>query len=305
MAKRFSNHLSPARWAKGLAIYGSVRLWQEVSDQAGRSRWAEVGAAVAFLWLLGLLGLSFVLLHLNQSQPLPLAILLPARKLQTILAIGEPTGSTSSLSWWGLAIAGLGAWLCLVAGTQKLVLLVAAIYGSNIAQVSDWRTRLLPWGMTILGLSLTSLVFIVLGQNSGTTGPALAQWLGRLGRLALALSVVGLGLGLAYRLIPRRWAPGQPLWPGARLAVALGLGGLGLRQWGLSIVISPDLSYALLLVWGVNLLTLYGLILLVPMGAQINLSTLRHRGLPSRSWGATAAVPPPPSFDSFKIKRRD
>jgi uncharacterized BrkB/YihY/UPF0761 family membrane protein len=305
MAKRFLHHLSAALWVRSLAVYGNGRLWQEVRYQAGRSRWAEVAAAVAFLWLLGLLGLGFVLLHLNQIYRLPLAILGPARELQVALAIADPTANALPPGLGMLGIIGLGGWLCLGIGTQKLAQLVAAVYSGDASSVTDWRIRLLPWGLTVLGLGVTGLVFVLIGRGAGVAQPGFVQWLERLGRLGLALGVVALALALAYRLIPRRRVRGQPLWPGVRMALALGLGLMGLRHWGLSLATRPNLAFAMLLVLGVNLLTLYLLILLVPIGAQINLSTQRHRRLPSRPWGATAAAPPPPSFDSFKIKRRD
>ncbi len=305
MAKRFLHHLSPALWARSLTVYGSGRLWQEVGQQAGRSRWAEVGAAITFLWLLGFLSLSFVLLQLNQTHALPLAIVGPARQLHRILAVADPVANNSSPNLWGLGIAGLGACLCLVSGTQKLVQLVATVDSSSISQPTNWRTRLLPWGLTGLGLGITGLVFAVMDRGASAAQPGLAQGMGLLGRWVLALGTVALGVGLMYRLIPRRQIPGQPLWPGGRVVLIFGLGLLGLRHWGVSWLARQDLAYALLLALGLNLLILYGLILLVPVGAQINVSTLRHRRVPGRPWGVPAAAPPPPSFDSFKIKRRD
>ncbi len=304
MAKRFLHHLNPALWARGLTVYGSGRLWQEVGHQAGRSRWAEVGAAIAFLWLLGFLGLSFVLLQLNQNHALPLVVLGPARELQRLLAVADAATNNSSPSRWSLGLVGLGAWLCLVGGTQKLLQLVAAVYGSP-SQPADWRSRLLPWGLTGLGLGITGLVFAVVAPGARVAQPSLAQGMGLLSRWVLALGIVALGVGLGYRLIPRGRAAEQPLWPGVRIVLIFGLGLLGLRHWGGSWLARQDLAYALLPVLGLNLLILYGLILLVPVGAQINVSTLRHRGLSVRPWGVRAAAPPPPSFDSFKIKRRE
>lgn len=73
--KRLLHYVSPAVWASMLATYGNSRLWREVWLQAARSRWAEVTAAIAFLWLLGIVGLSFVMLHLEQNQALPLPTL--------------------------------------------------------------------------------------------------------------------------------------------------------------------------------------------------------------------------------------
>ncbi|TVQ10363.1 MAG: hypothetical protein EA368_07590 [Leptolyngbya sp. DLM2.Bin27] len=302
---RFLHYLRPSLWASRLAVYGHGRVWQEIGYRAGRSRWAEVGAAVAFLWLLGLLGLGFVLLHLDQIYGLPGAIVGPAHLLTATLAMADssPSGAPPGLALLG--VIGLGSWLCLGIGTQKLVQLVAAVYGGGSPPIADWRMRLLPWGLTVLNLGIAGLVFVLIGGGAGVARPGLARWLGLIGRLGLALGLVALALALVYRLIPRRWVSGQPLWPGVSLALVLGLGLLGLRHWGLSLVTRPDLAYTMLLVLGANLLTLYLLILLVPTGAQINLSTLRHRGWPRRPSRAPAAAPPPPSFDSFKIKRRD
>lgn len=310
MIKRFLHYLSPAIWAGTLAIYGNSRLWREVWLQAARSRWAEVAAAIAFLWLLGLLGLSFVLLHLEQQQalPLPPGAWQLAHGLQTSLAIAPVDASASAnvsfLGSWGLGLLGLGAWLCLVASSQKLVQLVAVAYGGSSSRPMNWRTRLLPWGVTLLGLVLTGLVLSLTGAAAGSQ-PSLVAQVWRLGQWAIALACMTVGLGLIYRLAPGRWAPGLPLWPGVRLVLLLGLVGLGLRSWGLAWLAGQELAYGLLLTLGLDLGALYGLILLVPIGAQVNLSALRSRGAVSRPWEMTPPPPTPPSFESFKINRRN
>ncbi|MGB3308353.1 MAG: hypothetical protein WBG32_15415 [Nodosilinea sp.] len=324
MIKRFLYYLRPAVWASPLAIYGNGQLWREVWLQAARSRWAEVAAAIAFLWLLGLLGISFVILHLEQYQapPLPSGVLQLAHGLLTSLAIApvdaspvdaspieasliEATNldaSTSLFSRWGLGILGLGAWLCLVTGSQKLVQLVAVAYGGK-SRFANWRTRLLPWGITLLGLVLAGLVFSLIGGAAADPGLAAGVW--RLGRWAIALVSIAAGLAVIYRLAPRRWVSVLPLWPGVRLVLLLGLVGLGLRYWGLAWLAGQNFTYGLVLALGLNLGALYGLILLVPVGAQVNLSALRHRGTVSRPWGMQPPPASPPSFDSFKINRRN
>ncbi|MGB3201997.1 MAG: hypothetical protein WBA99_13930 [Nodosilinea sp.] len=303
MIKRFLHYLRPAVWASPLAVYGNGHLWQEVWIQAARSRWAEVAAAIAFLWLLGLLGLGFVLLHLEQypALPLPIGALHLAHGLRTSLTIAAVDAS-NRVGRWLLGLLGLGAWLCLVAGSQKLIQLVAIVYGSSSSRNGTWRTRLLPWGLTLLGLGLTGLVFNLIAETTAEPGLMAGVW--RLGRWAIALASVALGLGLVYRLAPRRWVPGLPLWPGARLVLGLGLLGLGLRAWGVAWLERQGFAYELLLALSLNLGTIYGLILLVPLGAQVNLSTLRWRSAPSRPWGRQPPPTTPPSFESFKIKRR-
>ncbi|MBW4485245.1 MAG: YihY/virulence factor BrkB family protein [Tildeniella torsiva UHER 1998/13D] len=306
MVKRFLSYLSPALWGSTLSVYGSGRLWREVGQQAARSRWAEVTAAIAFLWLLGLLGLSFVLLHLGQRGMLPLGALGVARGLQTILGIATAAAPTASPGRWGLSLVGLGAWFCLVAGTDKLVRLVAAVFDPRPTLLASWRSRLLPWGITLLGLGVAGLTVSLTGN--GLDAAAIAGRWGvfiRLGRWALAIGIGAAGLGLTYRLAPQRWLPGSALWPGVKVALALGLGILGLRHWGLGWLVRQGIAYDRLLILGLNLAALYGLILLVPVGAQINLTILRHRGAIHRPWGRPIPTPPPPSFDSFKIKRRD
>lgn len=306
MVKRLLYYLSPALWGSMLSVYGSGRLWREVGQQAARSRWAEVTAAIAFLWLLGLLGLSFVLLHLGQRAVLPPGVLGLARGLQTILGMATAAAPTAAPGRWGLSLVGLGAWFCLVAGTDKLVRLVAAIFDPRPTILTPWRSRLLPWGITVLGLGAAGLIVSV--ASSGLDSAAIAwRWAVfiRLGRWALAIGIGAAGLALVYRLTPPRWLPGLALWPGVRVALALGLGILGLRHGGLGWLISQGIAYDRLLILGLNLAALYGLILLVPVGAQINLSILRHRGAVHRPWGRPTPTPPPPSFDSFKIKRRD
>ncbi|MBD2234343.1 hypothetical protein [Phormidium tenue] len=304
MGERFLYYLSPALWGSTLAVYGSGRLWREVGQQAARSRWAEVTAAIAFLWLLGLLGLSFVLLHGGQNALLPPGALALARGLQTMLGMAN-TPPTAAPGRWGLGLVGLGAWLCLVVGTQKLVELVAGVTGSRPTSLGRWRDRLLPWGITLLGLAVAGLVFSLVG-GAPEAGAIASRWsfLIRLGRWVLAIGIGAVGLALVYRITPQRWLPGLGLWPGVRVVLVLGLGILALRHWGLSWLTRQAIAYDLLLALGLNLVTLYGLILLVPVGAQINLSLLRYRGSGHRSWVRPTPTPPP-SFDSFKIKRRD
>ncbi|MBD1917673.1 MULTISPECIES: hypothetical protein [Cyanophyceae] len=304
MVKRFLNYLSPALWSSTLSVYGSGKLWREVRQQAARSRWAEVTAAIAFLWLLGLLGLSFVLLHGERNALLPPGALALARGLQTMLRMAA-TPSTAAPGRWGLGLVGLGAWFCLVAGTRKLVQLITGVAGSNPTSLAIWRDRLLPWGITLLGLGVIGLVFSLVG-SAPDAGAIASRWgvFIRLGRWVLAIGIGAAGLALVYRLTPQRWLPGLGLWPGVRVVLVLGLGILGLRHWGLSWLTRQAIAYDLLLALCLNLMTLYGLVLLVPVGAQINLSLLRYRGSVHRSWGRPIPTPPP-SFDSFKIKRRD
>ncbi|MGB3138104.1 MAG: hypothetical protein WBG38_09775 [Nodosilinea sp.] len=300
MIKPFLTYFRSNLWGHALAIYASNRLWQEVWLQAVRSRWAEVAAAIAFLWLLGLLGLSFVLLHLEQQALwLPAGVRALAHGLKASLAIADANADTS-FSRWGLGLLGLGAWLCLVSGSQRLIRLVGVAYGSGTSRSASWRTRLLPWGLTLLGLGIVGLVLSLTGVE---TQPGLAEKIQRLGRWAIALASMTLGLAVVYRSSPRRWPSGLPLWPGVRLVLVLGLAELGLRYWGLAWLARQNLAYGLLLALGLNLVALYGLILLVPMGAQVNLSTLRHRG--ARPGGSPPITTPPPSFESFKINRRD
>ncbi|MBD2108388.1 hypothetical protein [Nodosilinea sp. FACHB-13] len=303
MMKRFLHYLSPALWGRTLSLYGSGKLWREVRQQAARSRWAEVTAAIAFLWLLGLLGFSFVLLHSEQSLLLPLGAL--AHGLKTMLGMAA-TSPTPAPGLWGLGLVGLGAWLCLVAGTQKLMQLVAVAAGSSLTPLARWRDRLLPWGITLLGLGVAGLVFSLVGSTADAAAVA-SRWnaLTWLGRWLLAVGVEVAGLALVYKLVPQRRLPGLGLWPGVKVVLVLGLGILGLRHWGLSWLNQQAIAYDLLLVLGLNLGTLYGLILLVPVGAQVNLSVLRHRGFVHRPRERSIPTPPLPSFDSFKIKRRN
>ncbi|MBE9139987.1 YihY/virulence factor BrkB family protein [Nodosilinea sp. LEGE 07088] len=309
MAKRFWHHLSPTLWVSSLAVYGNGRLWREVWTQAARSRWSEVGAAVAFFWLLGLLGLSFGLLQWHQTHALPPAVLGLAHSVQTTLALAvsepNPPASRSSVGVWQLGLLSLVAWVCLVSGTQKLIRLITLVYSNGSTQPHRWRTRLLPWGITLMGLGIGVIIFALVDRNGEHVAqPGFTQWVWRLSRWALALGSVALGLGLGYRLVAQRWTPGLPLWAGVRLVLALGLGLLGLRSWALSWLAQQNIAYGLLLTLGINLGVLYGCIWLVPLGAQVNLSLIRHRAGASRPW-SMSSVPPPPSFDSFKIKRRD
>jgi hypothetical protein len=313
MVKRLLYRFSPQDWGPALAVYGKGRLWQEVWHQAGRSRWAEGAAAVAFLWLLGLLVGSFVVLHLAKIPGvwLPPGGLEVARSLQASLAIPAAEAGAEPIGRWGLGLAGLGAWVSWVAGTQKLLRWVGEVYGDRPESRQSWRSRLLPWGVALLGLGLGGAIVSLVGPastlaDSTLTGAGLARRGEYLARWGLALGSLALGLALVYRFTPRRWRAGLPLWPGVRLALVLGLGIFAVRGWCVGWLTGQAMAYAPLLTLALNLLTLYGLIVLVPVGAQVNLSALHHRGTGlGRTWGSPPAMAPPPSFDSFKIKRRD
>ncbi len=304
MVKRFLYRFSPQAWGPALAVYVKGRLWQEVWHQARRSRWAEGAAAVAFLWLLGLLLGSFVVLHLGQGVWLPPGWLEVARSIQSGVAIPSTEAGAGPISRWGLGLVGLGAGVSWVAGTQKLLRWVGEVYGDRTDRA--WRSRLLPWGVSLLGLGLAGAIVSLVGPASALTGAGLARWSEHLARWGVALGTLALGLALVYRFTPRRWRAGLPLWPGVRLAIVLGLGIFAVRGWCVGWLTGQAMAYLPLLTLALNLLTLYGLIVLVPLGAQVNLSALHYRGLsPQRTWGSPTSMAPPPSFDSFKIKRRD
>ncbi len=295
-----------------LAIYWNLALWRAIWHQSQRYRWRSITAEVAFLWLIGMLGASFALLQFSQqsSVTVPPSVLQLATGVGHILAVSTPPGPTQSLPlpWlWAITFA---AWLCFVAGTERLTYVLALLYQGAPSRRPGWVGKLWPWLLTSIILITVGLVSSLVGSavtaspdNSGAVGWLSWPGLFRLLRGLVSVGLTGLGVALVHRLSPRQWPSGCPLWPGVGLTVGLGLGVLALGRWGVGWIQAQTLAYGLFLTLSLTLMALFVWLWLILAGAQFNVSAMSYRGGPGQpAWG-TRTMPPPPSFESFKINR--
>ncbi|MGF1567428.1 MAG: hypothetical protein ACFCVD_05065 [Nodosilinea sp.] len=313
MVQRRRLKLNPGAWLKGIPPYGNLALWQDIWHQGQRFHWSTTATEVSFLWLLGLLGSSFGLLQVSRQNVfwVPQGVLRLAHGLRDTLAIPVPVEAGSGLGQLALLAIAIGTGLCLVTGTERLAQVVATAYQGAPSRRRGWAGRLWPWLMAVILLVMVALVAELVGRPlaldtaEGSAPSPLVSWakLTQGLRWLGAAGVMTLGLGLFNRLSPRPWQPGSPLWPGVGLTLGLGLGLWGLGQWGIERLQSAELAYSLLLELGLSLLLLFCLIVLVPVGAQFNASMGQHGGGPGRFFGDPRITPPPPSFESFKIRR--
>lgn len=311
MVKHLRLNFSPQAWVRPLSLYWNRRIWGDVWRQSRRFRWPSGAMEVAFLWLLGLLGGSFVLLQASHYQYfwVPPGALWGGKGLAALLTIAPPDVGQPGLGRGIVLALGLATWLCLVAGTEKLRLMVALAYQGAPSRRSTWAKRLRPWVMAIVLVITASLVVQLMAVSGQAEGVAQTNFPGGnalmpLGRWLVAVTLTTLGLALINWLSPVPWLRGSPLWPGVWLTLGLGMAAIGLGQWGLGWLQTSAIAYALFLDLGLRLALLYWLILLVPLGAQFNISCMAHRGGSGGSLRGSRLTPPPPSFDSFKIKRR-
>jgi uncharacterized BrkB/YihY/UPF0761 family membrane protein len=273
-----------------------------------------------FLWSLGLMAGSFALLQGNQPwMTLPPVTLTLSFGIAELLGLEvEDLGPGLSPIWGGLIL--VVAWLCLVGAVSRLSKLTAQIYRSSLIKRPGWMTVIYHWFLTILVLTVASLALHWLGPDHVTPAPAVdlrlytaegsrvtPQWQATLWntlRWPSTLVVAGVGLGLFYRLSPQRWQRGAPIWPGVGLGLGLAAIGLGLSRWGIHQITAQAYAYGLLLLLTVVLVTVLGLALLIPLGAQFNVSlvNLHQVSMPAVSSQPLAAAPPP-SFEAFKINR--
>jgi hypothetical protein len=294
--RRFSNYWNPA-------------IWRAIWQQSQRQRWRSLVAEVSFLWLLGLLGGSFALLHISQQSavPMPGGILQMAHGLRQMLNIPAPAAASQSLGLPLVLAVSIGAGLCWVTGTEKLTYLLATVYQGAPARRPGWAGKLWPWLMTAALLLMVGVVSSLIAPMANPAAPVVSPspWGGiaRLLRSLASLGILILGIGLVHRLSPRQWLPQCPLWPGVGLTVGLGLGVWSVGQGGMRWVQSHNVAYGLFLVFSLSLLVGFLLLWLLPAGAQFNVSSMQHGGGPGpRLWNPRTS-PPPPSFESFKINR--
>ncbi len=285
---------------QGLGLYGNLSLWQSLWHKGGQGRWTTKTTEITFGWLLGLLGGSFVTLHLNPGQGWLQGALRLATWLQALVR-AEVLPPPADPNRWLLVGVGLITWVCFLAGSRPLTQTLGAIYQGQPVPPTSWVRRFIPWVITVMLLTMVAIAVALVTGPADAPGPERWGWLIGLGRWIAAIGVLGLGLGVVYRLSPSHWVPGTPLLPGTVLTIAGWLLVQGLSRWGIQRLVELA-NYGLLLGLGVGLVGLYSLVLLMLVGAQFNVLTRSSGPGPGKRFGRRRP-PPPPSFDSFKINR--
>jgi len=182
-----------------------------------------------------------------------------------------------------------------------------------------WKAKLVSLGLTLgtllLLLVACALIFVsdwLVHRVAAQGGPMISLALLHLWRWLswpLALGIVAAAFVLIYRFGPSRWQPGKPLVPGAVLAALAWAGlSLGFRLYGAHFghfnrVYGAVGAVIVLLLW------LYLGSLSMLMGDQVNVTVgddlrrrARRRGLGPKGPGGMPVAPP--SFESFRIRRR-
>lgn len=289
-----------------LALYGNLQLWRQVWRQSRRQGGGMVAAAIALLWLVSFLIISFLVLQLpsSNSTRVPVAILNLARHLATSLGVFQPSSLVMTVIPWPWLVLLIGVTgLCSVAGTTQLTQTLAGIYQGRSQARQTWLTQLWPWAVTALLLLEAPLLASWLRAPESSQLSLWAQAMGLLRWLA-ATGLITLTLALLNRFSTKPWVRGCPLWPGVGLTLGLGLGVWNLGDWLLALIRGHGLAYGLLLVFGLGMIRLVLLLWLVLWGAQFNVGLLMYGSKVRNKTGLyNPRQTPPPSFDSFKINR--
>ena len=262
-------------------------------------------AAIALLWLVSLLIISFLVLQLPNSTlaRLPAAIPNLARHLATSLGVPQPSSPVEGLPWPWLVLLIWGAGLCGGAGTTQLTQTLAGIYQGRGQSRRTWLSQLWPWAVTALLLLQAPLLASWLRAAAPNQLSLWAQVMGLVRWLA-ATGLITLTLGIINRFSAKSWVRGCPLWPGVGLTLGLGLITWTLGDWFLTWIGRYPLGYGLLLILSLGMIRLVLLLWLVLWGAQFNVGLLVYMTRARSQAGLPhLRQPPPPSFDSFKINR--
>jgi uncharacterized BrkB/YihY/UPF0761 family membrane protein len=305
--------------ARGLSIYGHGGIWRDVLGHARKLTMTAVALEVALLWLLGIMAGSFALLQSHlQGFPLPPVSLTLSQLIQTLLMPASPDQGTE-LGRVGVGAIALLAGGCLLTGTSRLAYLVSRVYRSSLPRRPRWVTLVCHGFLTGVIWVLVNLVLHFVGANDlvaatvadlrlqtaegSTVSPSWQATLWHGVRWPVAAGLVGLGLACFYRLSPQRWPRGAPLMPGIILAIGLGAISIGLSLWTMRWITSPPIAYGPLLHLTIALGLVFWLILLVPLGAQFNVSLVNQGVVSVAAVGVPPIAAPPPSFETFKISR--
>jgi uncharacterized BrkB/YihY/UPF0761 family membrane protein len=291
-----------------------------MANHIGHLKVPAVCLESTFLLILGLLLGGFGLLQVHQHYlGLPSVSLTLSYWLASFWPSTAQTPGSEAIQRIWLGVILIVAWLCWVGAVSRLSRLVSRVYRSSLAKRPQWLTVLYHWGLTVVVLAAVNILLYWIGPDAlipvtadelrlktaeGT--PVGLTWqttVWHVVRWPVAIATVGLALGIFYRLSPQRWQRGAPLWPG--IGLSLLLGGLGVASgiFLLEQINQQNLTYGIVLQVALIFVGLLGLVLLIPLGAQFNVSLVNQNQVSMPSGGPQRITAPPPSFDSFKINR--
>lgn len=304
---------------RGLSFYWHGGIWRDILHHVGALSMPAIALEVTLLWVLGLLAGSFALLQIDQQLlRLPsFSLSLSYGVAQLLLPVSQESGASLARIWIVFILAI--AWLCMVAAISQTARLVSRVYRSSVPKRPRWVTLIYHWFLTLLLLTVASLALHWLGPDTISPETATdlrlktaegsrvaAPWqttLWGLIRWPATLAILALALGTFYRLSPQRWQRGAPLWSGVGLSLLLGSLGIGLSRWMMNQITAQALAYGSLLQLALVLVTMLGLALLIPLGAQFNVSLVNLNQVSMPLVQSPRLSAPPPSFESFKINR--
>lgn len=292
---------------------------REVIQGSFRYRLLGQSASIAYPALLALLLASLALLLATGLMPSgwqqglvrPLSQVLPLSPLSEFEAwTGRLAPEQQRRS---LVLFGLLAWGVAAAAMQGLMRGFDLIHQIPVRQRrSLWRSRLIALALVLLLTLAAALLLSLAYASSGAiaqaqqVGASFDLWAATLRRLLywlLAWTImVATFIGL-YRLGPSRLPPGLPLLPGALLPASTWVVSLALWQRCESLLQRYQATFGTVGLLIVLMIWVYGALLMVLVGDQINISVARQRAL--RPPQQTRVSATPPSFDSFTIRRRN
>lgn len=292
---------------------------QDVLQHTRRYRLATLAAGVTYgLWLAMLVGGVALLLAMRLNQPVAVALswlavslgkLIPLAPLNQWPAWGQGVPPTS-LSYWFPVLAFLALWLGSGAmrGIGRSLDLIHQIPVNQ--RRTGWRANLRAV-LLFLGLGLLAGMALTLayaGEGTITAaqgGEPFDLWLAKFNRCLhwlLALGIMVATFTILYRFAPSRWTPRSPLLPGAVLAAILWiLAVAGLQRFAPALqadeaLLGPVGRIVVLMLW------VYGNVLTLLVGGQLNGSLARQRAIQLRRQMQQPVIPP--SLEDLTIRRR-
>lgn len=309
----------PSTFSFSLARLFDLATLREVIQGSLRYRLLSQSAGIAYPALLALLLASLALLLATELMPSgwqqglvrPLSQVVPLSPLSEFEAwTGRLTPEQQRRS---LLLFGLLAWGMAAAAMQGLMRGFDLIHQIPVRQRrSLWRSRLTALGLVLLLALAAALLLSLAYAGSGAiaqaqqVGASFDFWAATLRRLLywlLAWAIMVASFTGLYRLGPSRLPPGLPLLPGALLPASAWVVSLALWQRCGELLLRYQAAFGTVGLLIVLMTWVYGALLMVLVGAQVNLSVARQRALRPPQSAQTNATPP--SFDSFTIRRRN
>ena len=302
-----------------------VWLWQEVWQQSQQQRLGRVAAAIGYSWLMAFGLGAFGLINTDQAGLMPLirglSQLLVHLGGESLAVAGAGRVIVPIPRFWSVAAMVIALWLAQWGLGQLMETIEQLSQGTPVDDPTTWSHRFKLWAGLLVLIGWTASLLVLIGLTAphsagptpavplltpGFTLPlaptwplALWQWL----RWPVLWGWLATGTGLIYRLSLGPQFRTLPLWPGAWYSSGTTLLVLALISW-ITASINPGLPYSQLLVLVLVLLLAAINVLLLLGGAIVNLSLARHRRRQTTWIHSPGTQPPPPSFESFTIRRR-